>query len=148
MAIWALGLLVSAGGRAEAWNAARRAAAEVARAEVELERLAGDPRADAARGEIVLLEGWTDEARKALGRREHRRAAVLAERLPRQVSLIRALLALAEEEARARRLEDEAARLRLDLAVQRARLDRLALRRSGRAATSAFPPLAPPGGSE
>ena len=141
MAIWVLALLVCTGGRAEAWNVARRAAAEVSRAEGELEELAGHPRAGDARGEIALLEGCIEEAREALAARRHRRAAVLAERLPRQLALIRALLALAEEEARLRGLEDEAGELRRELAVLRGRLDRMALRRKGTAATGAYPPL-------
>lgn len=119
----------------------RRAAAEVQRAESELEELSRHPLAAAARGGIALLERWIDEARGALAARKHRRAAVLAERLPRQLALVRALLALAEDEARLRELEGEIERLRGELSVLRARLERRESRRVGGAATGAYPPL-------
>ena len=143
LTIWTAALLTFAGGEATAGSTARRAAAEVSLAEEEIARLAEHPLVAVATGEIALLENWIEETRGALASRKHRRAAVLAERLPRQLALIRALLALAEEEALVLELEQQADGLRDELAALRGRLDRRESRRSGGAATWAFPPLAP-----
>lgn len=141
--IWTFAILAFAGGEAPAWNTARRAAAEVRRAEAELGKLTEHPLAAVAKGEIALLESWIETAREALAARRHRRAAMLAERLSRQVALVRALLAVAEEEARARELEEEADGLRGELAALRGKLERWESVRLGGAATWAYPPLPP-----
>jgi hypothetical protein len=141
--IWTVALLALAGGEAAAWDSSRRAAAEVQRAGAELAELSGHPFAPAVQGEIALLESWIEETRGALAARKARKAAMLAERLPRQLALIRALLALAEDEARALELEAEAGRLRDELAALGGRLERRASGRSGGSATWAYPPLAP-----
>jgi hypothetical protein len=138
-----IGILALAGGEAPAWNDVRRAAAEVARAETELAELSEHPRAAAAEGEITLARTWIEEARAALAARKNRLAVVLAERLPRQLALVRAVLALAEEEAEVRKIQDESRALREEMAALRGRLDRMALRRKGTAATWAYPPLEP-----
>jgi len=136
-------LIALAGGQAAARSQARRAAAQIERAAADLAVLAEHPFADAARGEIELLETWIEDAGNAVAAGKQRRAAILAERLPLQAALVRALLALAEERERNRELEERAGELRRELAVLRGRLDRLDLRRLGRFATWAHPPLQP-----
>lgn len=132
-----------AGSEAAAGSAARRAAAEIERSEGDHAELSEHPLAEAARGEFGLLAAWLEEAREALSSRRPRRAAMLAERLPRQTALIRSLLAIAEDERRIRELDDRAGALRRELTLLRGRLDRIALEREGERATWAYPPLDP-----
>lgn len=117
----------------------KEAAAEFRRAGAELEEIEQQEGAEVAAGEIALARRWIDEGFALLRREAERRAAVLAERLPVQLILIRAVLAAHEAEELAEQEGREAHELSRQLARLKARYDRLVLEHRGAQATDAFP---------
>jgi len=117
----------------------KRAAAEFRRAGADLDDIEGREGAEVAAGEIALARRWIEEGFAHLRRGEDQQASVLAERLPIQLNLIRAVLAAREAELKAEQQEREVAESRSELKLMRARYDRLVLKYRGAEATDAYP---------
>ncbi|MBW2278150.1 MAG: hypothetical protein JRF63_11695 [Deltaproteobacteria bacterium] len=117
----------------------KKAAAEFRRAGADLDEIEEREGAEVAAGEIALARRWIDEGFSLLRTGEQRAAAVFAERLPIQLTLIRTVLAAREAEEKAEREEREATDSRDKLKLLRARYDRLVLKYRGAEATDAYP---------
>jgi len=117
----------------------KKAAAEFRRAGADLDAIEQREGAEVAAGEIALARRWIEEGFALLRQGEERRAAVLAERLPVQLTLIRAVLAAREAEDRAEAEEQALVELSERLALLRARYDRLLIEHRGAQASDAYP---------
>ena len=130
---------------------ARRTAAAVERSKDELESLESGEHAAAADGEIARARREILDARAALERGDDARAAMLAERLERQIALVRAVIACAAVAARADAAAERVAALERRVAALRERLDRLEIEARGADVTDAYPRppfVAPAAGEE
>jgi hypothetical protein len=132
-------VLVSLAADAPGGGLLKKAAAEFRRSGAELDRIEEREGTEVAAGEIALARRWIEEGFALLKKGRERRAAVLAERLPVQLNLIRAILASRAAEVEADREEAEAHELGKRLALLRARYDRLVLLHRGAEATNAYP---------
>jgi hypothetical protein len=117
----------------------KQAAAEFRRSGAELDKIEEREGAQVAAGEIALARRWIEEGFQLLKGGHEQRAAVLAERLPVQLTLIRAVLAAREAENAADKEEREAHQLRKRMDLLQSRYDRLVLKYRGAQATDAFP---------
>ncbi len=96
--------------------------------------------ADAAAEEIARAREWIADGRSLLREGKFRKAAVLAERLPLQLELIRVLVVSAQAIAEATGIERDVLDMERELRVLQVRHRRLALVRDGGVLTGAFPP--------
>jgi hypothetical protein len=117
----------------------KKAAAEFRRAGADLDKIEQREGAEVAAGEIALARRWIEDGFALLRSGEEKQAAVLAERLPVQLTLIRAVLAAREAEEKAEQEERAADGLREKLELLRARYDRLVLDYRGAEASDAYP---------
>ena len=117
----------------------KKAAAEFRRAGADLDQIEEREGAEVAAGEIAVARRWIEEGFSLLRRGEEQHAAVLAERLPFQLRLIRAVLAARAAEEKAEQEERETVEARAELKRVRARYDRLVLKYQGAGATDAYP---------
>ncbi len=117
----------------------KESAAGFRHASAQLERIEQRKDAHVVAGEIKVAKTWIERGFALLREGRHRRAAILAERLPAQMSLIRTILsawAVQEEAARAQEDLDE---LERKLKLVQIRYDRLLLLRKGANLTLAYP---------
>jgi hypothetical protein len=126
----------------------RRVSAALIRVEASLQEISGHAQSKVLGAELELARRWLDDARSALQAGSDRRAEEIAKRLETQISLLRAMLATAEIEARAEAAEIEALALADRIRELEARYDAIVLEARGAELTSAFPekkeaPIAP-----
>jgi hypothetical protein len=117
----------------------KESAAGFRRASAQLERIEKREDAHVVAGEIEVAKTWIERGFALLREGRHRPAAILAERLPAQINLIRAILsawAVQEEVVRAQEDLDE---LERKLKLVQIRYDRLLLLRKGANLTLAYP---------
>ena len=117
----------------------KKAAAEFRRAAADLDDIEQREGAEVAAGEIALARLWIEEGFALLRSGEEKRAAMIAERLPVQLILIRAVLAAREAEEKAEQEEGATSDLREKLKLLEARYDRLVLKYRGAEASDAYP---------
>ncbi len=94
----------------------------------------------AAAEEISQTREWIADGQSLLREGRFKKAAVLAERLPMQLELIRVLVVSAEAIKKATGIEREILEMERELRVLEARHRRLTLARDGGVMTGAFPP--------
>jgi hypothetical protein len=95
----------------------------------------------AAAAEIELARSWIAEAGDLRRKGRLRAAAVLRERLPSQLELVRVLVSAGETIEKVEGVERENLALEADIRKLRARKARLVARVDGAAASGAYPPL-------
>jgi hypothetical protein len=139
LALLGASILVSVAANVPGGGLLKKAAGEFRRSGTELDRIEEREGAEVAAGEIALARRWIEEGFALLKKGHERQAAVLAERLPVQLNLIRAMLASRLAEVEADREEAEAHELGKSLERLKARYDRLVLLHRGAEASNAFP---------
>ena len=117
----------------------KRATAEFRRAGAELDAIEEGAGAEAVDAEVMLARKWIEDGFTLLKAGERDRAAALAERLPLQLTLIRAMLVVRELEIRAERVEQALIEADQLLSLLKLRYDRLIIERRGAAMTNAYP---------
>jgi primosomal protein N'' len=117
----------------------RESAAALRRASAQLERIEQREDAHVVAGEIKVAKTWIERGFALLGKGRHRRAAILAERLPAQMSLIRAILSAWAAQQEAVRAQEDLDELERKLKLVQIRYDRLLLLRKGANLTLAYP---------
>ncbi|MDD5308503.1 MAG: hypothetical protein PHU25_14370 [Deltaproteobacteria bacterium] len=108
-------------------------------AKAELAAMESEGKSAAAAAEIARARKWIEEGLERLRASDPTKAAVLAERLPPQLRLVRALLDAAREEADADKAELAAHAFSESVRLLQARYDRLVLEARGTALTGAVP---------
>ncbi len=109
------------------------------RLNAELNKIETEKGATAAKGEIVVAEQWIEQGRLLLREGRVRKAAIVAERLPTELALIRILVAAGAALEDVRGVEEEIHTASLALRNIKARYNRLMLRIHGAEHTNAFP---------
>ena len=105
--------------------------------QLEKEQKSGDLVAE----EMVVARQWIEEGLILLGEGKVKNAALIAERMPLQVELIRVLLATGALLERAAAAEADVDRLGKTLLRLKSRYDRLILSRNGAEKSGAIPPV-------
>lgn len=123
----------------EAGGLARETAASLRRSAAALADLEKADDAGLAEAEIERAREWLEEGSKLLRAGKIRPAATLAQRLPSQLILIRAVIAAQKVARKAEALEEKVLELEARLKKARAIYDRLVIRRDGADATLAYP---------
>ncbi len=124
----------------QAGDLAKLSDAAFRRVNVELEKIEKDKGAEAATAEIAIARQWIEQGRLLLREGRVRKAAVVAERFPTELALIRALVAAGAAQDETRRVEEEIHDARNALRRIKSRYNRLVLKIQGAAHTNAFPP--------
>ncbi len=117
----------------------RETAARLRQAEAQLEKLEKEDGALGAKAELQIARDWVKEGFELLRKGKTRKAAVLAERLPAQMVLVRSVMVAAKVEADAKAAEARLQEMEIRARLLRDRYDRLIIRRDGAAATLAYP---------
>jgi len=142
-----LASIIPAADRVEAGPTRRDTASRLRDAAAALDMLEKAEDAEAARGDIRVARGWVDEGVAHLRSGRAREAASLAERLPSQLQLIKAVLTMARVRKAAALAQDEIGEIERRIGALRARQARPILERDGPHATLAYP-RASGGGSD
>jgi len=109
------------------------------RSSTDLDEIEAEEGARAAAAEIAVARKWIEDGRLFLREGRMKKAAVLAEKLPAQIELIRVIVAAGLVAAEATGVEKEILLKKKTLIELKARLDRLMLQRRGVDARSAEP---------
>ena len=117
----------------------KESAAALRRASAQLERIEQREDAHVVAGEIKVAKTWIEKGFALLREGKHRRAAILAERLPAQMNLILAILSAWAVQQEAVRAQEELDELERKLKLVQLRYDRLLLKRKGTGLTLAYP---------
>jgi hypothetical protein len=116
-------LATAAGGRAEADD--EMSADSFNCFQSDINALAAHKHADAASAEIVVARTLIEDGTRRLRRGQRKKAAIIAERLPVQVNLIRILVSAEAAMKESEQLEAQASAIEKELRVIRERLARL-----------------------
>ncbi len=110
------------------------------RLSTDLDEIETDEGAHTAAAEIAVARKWIEDGRLLLREGRMRKAAVLAEKLPAQIELIRVIVMAGLVAAEAKSVEKELLLKRKIVIELKARLDRLILLRRGVDAKNVEPP--------
>ena len=117
----------------------KESAAGFRHASAQLEKIEQREDAHVVVGEIKVAKTWIEKGFALLREGRHRPAAILAERLPAQINLIRAILSAWAVQEEAVRAQEDLDELERKLKLVQIRYDRLLLLRKGANLTLAYP---------
>ncbi len=117
----------------------KESAAALRRASAQLEKIEQREDAHVVAGEINVAKAWIEKGFALLREGRRRPAAILAERLPAQINLIRAILSAWAVQEEAARVQEDLDELERKLKLVQSRYDRLLLLRKGANLTLAYP---------